>query len=194
MVASTSWMRGVSVCRNLCRVDSQGDPGRPLNVATHPRARPACATGVAAWGALGRRPWPPPWPGGARPVLRLRCAFAWGRIEFGGKRLAWPRESTVADVALWQSSSRSIELGVVPFTLVQILDCALALRPAAPMSAWAAELHLPEQWRVGLAHRQRFGAMLEPQMNAAGLANEGLLRRVDPAVLAEPARLRSPPR
>ena len=23
--------------------------------------------GVPAWGALGRRPWPPPWPGGARP-------------------------------------------------------------------------------------------------------------------------------
>ena len=23
--------------------------------------------GVVAWGALGRRPWPPPWPGTARP-------------------------------------------------------------------------------------------------------------------------------
>ena len=26
--------------------------------------------GVPAWGALGRRPWPPPWPGGARPSRR----------------------------------------------------------------------------------------------------------------------------
>ena len=44
---------------------------------------------------------------------------------------------------------------------------ALAMpRAAAPMAAWPAELHLPEQRRVGLAHRQRFGAMLEPQMNA----------------------------
>ena len=32
--------------------------------------------GVPAWGALGRRPWPPPWPGGARPLVRLRCEFA----------------------------------------------------------------------------------------------------------------------
>ena len=33
--------------------------------------------GVLAWGALGRRPWPPPWPGGARPGCRE------GR-DFGG--------------------------------------------------------------------------------------------------------------
>ena len=33
--------------------------------------------GVPAWGALGRRPWPPPWPGGARPGCRE------GR-DFGG--------------------------------------------------------------------------------------------------------------
>ena len=32
---------------------------------------------MPAWGALGRRPWPPPWPGGARPGCRE------GR-DFGG--------------------------------------------------------------------------------------------------------------
>ena len=32
--------------------------------------------GVAAWGALGRRPRAPPWGGGARPLARLRCEFA----------------------------------------------------------------------------------------------------------------------
>ena len=31
--------------------------------------------GVPAWGALGRRPWPPPWPGGARPSRAQGCDF-----------------------------------------------------------------------------------------------------------------------
>jgi len=44
--------------------------------AVFTRTRPTCATGVAAWGALGRRPWAPPWGGGARPLVRLRCEFA----------------------------------------------------------------------------------------------------------------------
>ena len=30
---------------------------------------------MPAWGALGRRPWPPPWPGGARPSRREGSAF-----------------------------------------------------------------------------------------------------------------------
>ena len=32
--------------------------------------------GVPAWGALGRGPWPPPWPGGARPGCREGRDFA----------------------------------------------------------------------------------------------------------------------
>src|SRR5262245_31070470 len=43
---------------------------------------------------------------------------------------------------------------------------AMALRAAAPMPEWPAELHLPEQRRVRLAHRQRLGATLESKLNA----------------------------
>ena len=43
---------------------------------------------------------------------------------------------------------------------------ALALRPQRRCLRGLPKLHLPEQRRVGLADRQRFGAMLEPQMNA----------------------------
>ena len=37
--------------------------------------------GVPAWGALGRRPWPPPWPGGARPSRREGSEFSAGSRE-----------------------------------------------------------------------------------------------------------------
>ena len=43
---------------------------------------------------------------------------------------------------------------------------ALALRAQRRCLHGLLKLHLPEQRRVGLAYRQRFGAMLEPQMNA----------------------------
>ena len=37
--------------------------------------------GVPAWGALGRRPWPPPWPGGARPSRAPGRGFACHRSD-----------------------------------------------------------------------------------------------------------------
>ena len=40
------------------------------NAARGGSARAPPLPGVAAWGALGRRPWPPPWRGGARPGRR----------------------------------------------------------------------------------------------------------------------------
>jgi len=43
---------------------------------------------------------------------------------------------------------------------------ALALHAQRRCLRGLLELHLPEQRRVGLADRQRFGARLEPQLNA----------------------------
>ena len=49
--------------------------GNPRGAAWGGSTRARWCSGVAASGALGRRPWPPPWPGGARPSRREGSAF-----------------------------------------------------------------------------------------------------------------------
>ena len=47
------------------------NPGNPRGAARVDAGPPL--PGVPAWGALGRRPWRPPWPGGARPPRAQGC-------------------------------------------------------------------------------------------------------------------------